>query len=158
MAAWAQGVQSVRAAFGGKAVGTKSRMTARNDRKPIISRLAGGDLDSWLSQQLEPALVLFDASWSAACRLEFETLVALAAHFSGRLRIGALDAGTHPEVSRRVGIAWVPTLILFDSGVGIARWEGARNADESIREIELALSHVPDLCSSSSGHRKESIR
>jgi len=119
------------------------RVAAAGSRRPTVTRLVGGDLDAWLSQRPEPALVLFDAPWSAACRLELGILVRLAVHFSGRLRIGALDAAAHRDLSRRFRIAWVPTLVLFDSGDVVARWEAARDADELIREVESALEGAP---------------
>lgn len=120
---------------------TASRTTTldHDDKTAGISRLAGCELDAWLLRQPEPALVLFDAPWSAACRLERDVLVRLKGHFAGRVRVGALDAADSHQAPRRFRIGWVPTLILFDAGVEVTRWEGARGLSDLILDIEAAL-------------------
>ena len=110
-----------------------------NDPAAIVSRLSGDCLGAWLSREPGPALVLFDAPWSAACHLALEGLVALKKDLEGQVQMRAVDAVGCPEASRRFSIECVPTLVLYCRGFVIGRWEGARSRIELKREIGIAL-------------------
>ena len=81
---------------------------------------------------VESCVVFFDAAWCGACR---PIAARLAALLAGRPapRVARVDVDALPALSRRYGVAGVPTLILFVRGqpasikIGETDEEGLRN-------------------------------
>lgn len=123
---------------------TQPQSTPRDAPGPAdgLAPLSGDEIEPWLVRQPEFALVLFHAPWSAACRLELEVLDHLASYFQGRVRVGAVDAAASEDAAHRYGVSWVPTLILFEAGREVARWEGARALADLTIEIQAALTRA----------------
>ena len=80
----------------------------------------------------ESCVVFFDAAWCGACRPIAARLSALLAGRAGP-RIARVDVDALPALSRRYGVAGVPTLILFVRGqpasikIGEIDEDGLRN-------------------------------
>ncbi len=64
----------------------------------------------------EPVLVDFWAEWCAPCRQLAPTLKQLADDYEGRLRIVKIDVDTNPQITAKLNVKAMPTLLLFSGG------------------------------------------
>ena len=72
-------------------------------------------------------VVLVDvwATWCGPCRLMAPLMTWADGEYAGRLKVGKLDADSHPSARDANKIQGLPTLILFKDGNELARHEGA---------------------------------
>jgi thioredoxin len=71
-----------------------------------------------------PVLVDFHADWCQPCKLVAPVVDDIAHEHTGKLLVAKVDTDRAPEVSRRLGIRGVPTLILFREGSEVGRVVG----------------------------------
>ena len=86
--------------------------------------VAEEDFDKTVLEADAPVLVDFYADWCAPCRMVAPFIDQLASENVGRLLVAKVDTDRAPEVSRRLGIRGVPTLILFREGSEVGRVVG----------------------------------
>ncbi len=79
-----------------------------------------------------PVLVDVWAPWCGPCRAMAPAYEQAAARLEPQVRVIKLNSDAHPDVSARLGIRGIPTLLLFRGGREIARSSGARGADQII--------------------------
>jgi thioredoxin 2 len=91
--------------------------------RPI--KIAGEDLDRVVQSADVPVLVDFYADWCGPCKVMAPVLDELAADRIGEVLVAKLDTDAYPEVSTRLGIRGIPTLILYRSGAEASRQTGA---------------------------------
>ena len=89
-----------------------------------------------------PLLVDFWAPWCGPCRAMAPALEELGRELAGRLVVGKLNVDDAPEVSGRLGIQGIPTLILFRNGREVERLVGARGLAELRRFVDSATLSV----------------
>ena len=77
-----------------------------------------------------PLLVHFRTPWCGQCQLLAASLEALSGELEGRLDIREVNLDQHPELSEQFGLHRVPTLILFDQGTPIGRFDGMPAREE----------------------------
>ena len=63
-----------------------------------------------------PVLIDFWAEWCAPCRMIAPLVDQLAQKYSGKLRVGKVDADTNQGSLMQYGIMGIPTLMLFKNG------------------------------------------
>ncbi len=63
-----------------------------------------------------PVLIDFWAEWCAPCRMIAPLVEQLAEKYSGKLRVGKVDADTNQNILMQYGIMGIPTLMLFKDG------------------------------------------
>src|SRR5262249_45117037 len=73
-----------------------------------------------------PVAVAFWADWCVPCAIMAPALEWASAHFQGRLKIGRLNVDEHPGLSRRYGIAGLPTVLVVEGGREAERRGGPR--------------------------------
>ena len=84
--------------------------------------------DNWKNEVMaakEPVLVDFWAVWCPPCRLIAPAVDALAAAYSGRVKVGKLNVDENPMVAETFGIRSIPTLLVFKDGQVVDQQIGA---------------------------------
>lgn len=72
-----------------------------------------------------PVLVDIWAPWCGPCRAVSPIIEELAGSYSGRVKVGKLNADDNPGVATRYGIRSIPTVLLFRDGDIVDRIVGA---------------------------------
>lgn len=76
-------------------------------------------------QSAVPVLVDFWAAWCGPCRMIAPTVDQLAVEYSGKLKVVKVDIDQNPDVSGRLGVMSIPTLMVFKDGQMVERILGA---------------------------------
>lgn len=106
---------------------------------PWVANVADAELDAVLGASAVPALVDLWAPWCGPCRAVAPALEAIAAERAGRLRVVKVNVDQAPDVSARLGVQGIPTMVLFADGSEVARQVGALPADAIRRWLDDAL-------------------
>lgn len=91
--------------------------------RPI--KVQGDDFDRLIGDADVDVLVDFYADWCGPCKVMAPVLDELARQHVGEVLIAKLDTDMNPEISQRLGIRGIPTLILFRDGKERERKTGA---------------------------------
>jgi thioredoxin 1 len=83
-----------------------------------------------------PVLVDFWAAWCAPCRMIAPVVEAVAKDYDGKAKIGKLNVDENNEISAKLGIKGIPTLILFKNGTEQERVVGATTKDNIARMLD----------------------
>lgn len=86
-----------------------------------------------------PTLIDFWAEWCAPCRAVAPILEDIAKEKDGKLVVKKLNVDENPEITQRLGVMSIPTLILFANGEEKARIVGARAKEQLLKDIEPHL-------------------
>ncbi len=92
---------------------------------PWLSNVSGRDFDTVIARSSLPVLVDLWAPWCGPCRTIAPILERLAVERAGTLRVVKVNVDKAPEVSARLRVQGIPTMVLFDGGKEIARQVGA---------------------------------
>lgn len=95
--------------------------------RPI--KVTDEDFDRLVGDAEVPVLVDFHADWCGPCKMMAPLLDDLAHRRAGSALIAKLDTDANPEISQRLGIRGIPTLIVFRDGAESGRLTGAVPAD-----------------------------
>ncbi len=85
------------------------------------------------------SLVDFNAPWCAPCRAQKPIIDDLAEKYKGRVAVMELDVDENRREAMELGIASIPTLILYKDSREVERFIGLQNADTLSVSIENAL-------------------
>ena len=79
--------------------------------------LSESNFEKEVLQSEIPVLVDFWATWCGPCRMLAPTIAKIAEEQAGKVKVCKLDVDEEPEIAARYGIASIPTLMVFRSGV-----------------------------------------
>ena len=117
----------------------RPRCSRCHDDLPWVANVDGAEFDAVVATSAVPTLVDLWAPWCGPCRAVAPALEAIAAERAGRLRVVKVDVDQAPDVSARLGVQGIPTMVLFAGGSEIARQVGALPADAIRRWLDDAL-------------------
>ena len=92
---------------------------------PWLVEAAGSELAPALEQSALPVLVDLWAPWCGPCKAIAPALEQLAADLAGTLRVVKVNVDQAPDVSARLGVQGIPTMVLYRDGAELARQVGA---------------------------------
>ena len=96
-----------------------------------------GTFDPLVQKAALPVLVDFWAPWCGPCRAVGPELDKLARTRQGQLLVAKLNSDEHPEISSRLQVRSIPTLVLFRAGHEERRLKGALRAPEILTQLGL---------------------
>lgn len=106
---------------------------------PWLTDADSGELDQIIQESTIPVLVDLWAPWCGPCRMIAPALVDLSKDRAGSLRVVKVNVDHHPEVSARLAVQGIPTMILFDGGSEVGRQIGALPADRIQAWVDSSL-------------------
>jgi thioredoxin-like negative regulator of GroEL len=95
------------------------------------------------TQKSLPLLIFFTTQKSGPARRMESLLAHLARKERARLRVSRVDVDASPELSRKLAVEQVPTLVLVKNKRPVARLEGRVSAPQIERMIEPYLGQEP---------------
>lgn len=87
----------------------------------------------------KPVLVDFWAEWCAPCRMLMPTFEKLAAKYGDQITFAKVNVDELPEVSGKLGIRSIPTLLLLVQGKVVEQIVGTRSYEDLARALEKHL-------------------
>lgn len=88
------------------------------------------ELDAHLGASKQPLLLDLWAPWCQPCRQQHPILVRFAGYARGRLDVAKLDVDQNKEISERLKLRGIPTLILFKDGKELSRKSGVQTIEQ----------------------------
>jgi thioredoxin 1 len=73
-----------------------------------------------------PVLIDFWAEWCAPCRAIAPIVKALAASYSGKVKVVKMNIDENPGTPGRYGVRAIPTVLAFKNGAVVGQITGAR--------------------------------
>jgi thioredoxin 2 len=99
-----------------------------NCERPILLdrpvKVQEEDFDRTVMEADAPVLVDFYADWCGPCKMVAPVVDDLAREHSGKLLVGKVDTDRAPDLSVKLAIRGIPTLILFRDGAEVGRVVG----------------------------------
>jgi thioredoxin 1 len=90
-------------------------------------------------QSDKPVLIDFWAEWCGPCRMVGPVVEELATEYEGRVIVGKLDVDANPQVSSKLGVRSIPTLLVFKNGQLIDKQVGAVPKHVLAQKLEAHL-------------------
>jgi thioredoxin 1 len=81
-----------------------------------IVKLTDATFESEVLNSDKPVLIDFWAEWCGPCRMVGPVIDALASEYQGKAKIAKLNVDENPQISQRLRIRSIPTLMLFKDG------------------------------------------
>ena len=109
------------------------------EAKAVIP-LSEKDFEKEVLRSETPALVDFYADWCGPCRMVSPLLESLSKEYDGRVKFVKINTDENQELTMKLGIMSIPTVMIFRGGDLKARIVGAGPASLYKQKIDSALS------------------
>lgn len=106
---------------------------------PWLTEVTTSEFDGVIGNSSLPVLVDLWAPWCGPCRAVAPALEQLSVDLAGSLRVVKVNVDDSPEVSARLRVQGIPTMLLFLDGAEVARQVGALPGDAIRRWVEGEL-------------------
>ena len=93
---------------------------------PWLIEVGSDELERVIERSTIPVLLDLWAPWCAPCRAVAPALEQLAVDRAGSVRVVKVNVDAAPDVSRRLGVQGIPTMVVFARGAEVGRLVGAR--------------------------------
>ncbi len=87
-------------------------------------------------------LVDFNAPWCAPCRAQHPIIEELSEKFKGQAAILEINVDENQQTAMHLGIASIPTLIIFKDGKEVQRFVGLQNTELLSKAILRTLNQL----------------
>jgi thioredoxin 1 len=91
-----------------------------------LSYITHSDFSQHVLESDLPVVVDFTAYWCPPCRRAIPILEAIAADYSGRVKVVEVDTDQEPQLVARYCVQAMPTLLIFRQGQEVERLVGLR--------------------------------
>ncbi len=88
--------------------------------------LTDATFETAVAQSDQPVLIDFWAPWCGPCNMVAPVIEALAEEYDGKARVAKLNVDENPQISRRLNIRSIPTLMVFKDGELVETLVGVR--------------------------------
>jgi len=92
--------------------------------------LNDANFDSEVINSTVPVLVDIWAEWCGPCRMLAPTIDQLAIEYSGKAKVGKLDADSNRDTVMKFGVSALPTILVFKNGQVVHKFVGLRQKSE----------------------------
>ncbi len=106
---------------------------------PWLADIDGDQFSAVVTSSTLPILVDLWAPWCGPCQTIAPALVELSEELAGTIRVVKVNVDRAPTVQASLQVQGIPTMVIVDQGVEIARQVGALPKDSLRRWIDSAL-------------------
>lgn len=92
-----------------------------------------------LTKQDQPVLIDFYSDWCAPCKVLEPIIEDVASFYGNMITVLKVNTDKNPEITGRLNIFSIPTLMIFKNGKQEWRVTGVRSAKEIKKQINKAL-------------------
>ena len=92
-----------------------------------------------VTQSSRPVLIQFDASWCPYCKALQPALESLAGKKNGVISVFRIDIDAEPDIAELHGVKGLPTMIIFQRGQVLGRFDGAADEAELFDWVEEVI-------------------
>ena len=103
------------------------------------AKVTDASFDQDVLRSTEPVVVDFWAEWCGPCRMIGPSLEEIAKEMQGKVRVAKFNIDEKPDVTARLGVQSIPTLMLFKDGKLASKKVGAAPKGELVRWINSSI-------------------
>lgn len=111
---------------------------------PVVTAVAQGEYDSFISQSGKVVVIDFYADWCGPCRKLGPILDSIAHEHGGKILIGKVNVDQNRELAAKERVEGIPDVRIFRDGREVDRFVGAPSESEVRRRLEAHTKGLPE--------------